>query len=440
MRRECRMGVVCLALAMCGLTVAGCGGGNGGSAEAGPAGEETTLDLTIGTLLPLSGPLADFGPSNRKAADLALAQVNEAVAEAGATHTVDIRYEDDQSDPQAGVQVARDLVGAGAECLVGSFSSAVTIPVARSVTVREGVLQISPISTSDAITDVRDDGLLNRTAPPDSFQGPAVADLIATALEGAEGRKVNIGARNDAYGTGLAKTFREAWEKSGGVVGEEVIYDPEQPSYNSEAAQIVRGDPDAFAIFDFPETYGKMGPALVRTGGFDPSVAFGPGGLGGATLSEIASEEATEGLRGTVPGSPEGNEATEAFDELFREASGPERQVYEPQTFDAVVLCYLAAVAAGSTDGAEMAERLQAVSGPPGTEYTWQQLPEAIEALQNGEDIDYQGASGPIDLNEAGDPTAGVYDIYQHQGGNVEVIGEVAIQPVDTADSGGEAE
>ncbi len=34
------------------------------------------------------------------------------------------------------------------------------------------------------------------------------------------------------------------------------------------------------------------------------------------------------------------------------------------QNFDAVMLCYLAAVAAGSTDGADMAEALQSVSAP----------------------------------------------------------------------------
>ena len=56
-----------------------------------------------------------------------------------------------------------------------------------------------------------------------------------------------------------------------------------------------------------------------------------------------------------------------------------------------------------------------AISGPPGDKYTFEQLPEAIEALQNGDDIDYEGASGPIDLDENGDPTAGVYDINEFQ-------------------------
>ena len=59
--------------------------------------------------------------------------------------------------------------------------------------------------------------------------------------------------------------------------------------------------------------------------------------------------------------------------------------------------------------------------------YTWEQLPEAIKALQDGQDIDYQGASGAIDMDDAGDATAGVYDIYTFKGADLEVIGE---QPV----------
>ena len=68
-----------------------------------------------------------------------------------------------------------------------------------------------------------------------------------------------------------------------------------------------------------------------------------------------------------------------------------------------------------------MARSCTDVSGPGGTKYTFEQLPDAIKALQNGEDIDYEGASGPIDLDEQGDPTAGVYDIYRYKGGKIDV-------------------
>ena len=49
-----------------------------------------------------------------------------------------------------------------------------------------------------------------------------------------------------------------------------------------------------------------------------------------------------------------------------------------------------------------MVENIQTVSAPEGDPYTWEELPDAIEALQNGDDIDYQGASGAIDMDDDG--------------------------------------
>ncbi len=414
--------------------VTACGGEDeGATTAAGPAGGEAPIDLTVGDIVPLTGDLADFGPPGRKAADLATEQIEDAIDKAGVDHRVSIEHEDEQTDPQAAVEAARTLTGEGANCLTGAWASADTIPVARSVTTREGVLQISPASTSDEITGLEDDGLVNRTVPPDSLQGPALADAIEDQIGGAEGKTVNIGARNDAYGTGLAEAFRGAWEEKGGTIGQEVVYDPEQPSYNSEAAQLTEGDPDAYAIFDFPETYGKVGPALVRTGDFDASKAFATDGLASSDLPKDAGREATEGMRGTAPGAPEEGAASEAFDRLYSDAPGPERQTFDAQNFDAVILCYLAAVAAGSTDGADMAAQVQAVSGPPGTKYSWEELDEAIEALQNGEDIDYEGAAGEINLNEAGDATSGVYDIYEYRNGALD-------SPIDQVPIGEDAQ
>jgi ABC-type branched-subunit amino acid transport system substrate-binding protein len=400
---------------------AGCGGDNdeGGGGKA-------SFDLVIGDSIPLTGDLSDFGPPGQKASDLAVAQITNAIKTAGVDQTVKVVHEDNETSPQPAVQAARKLVDSdGATCLTGAWASADTIPTAQSVSIPDEVLQISPASTSDEITGLDDDGLVNRTSPPDSFQGPTLARAVADALGSASGKTVNIGARNDAYGTGLAGTFGDAWKAAGGTIGQQVIYDPEQPSYDSEADQITSGNPDAFVIIDFPETFVKVGPALQRTGNWDPTKGWFTDGLAASEVGDIGAQ-VVSGMRGTAPGSPDKGEASTAFDELYT-SSDPtdvDRQTFDTQNFDATMLCYLAAVAAGSTDGKDMADKVVDVSAPPGTPYTWEQLPDAIKALQNGDDIDYQGASGPIDLDQAGDATAGVYDLYTFKGSDLEVVGE----------------
>lgn len=402
------------------------------SAESDSGGSEASFDLVIGDSLPLSGALADYGPPGEKAADLAIAEIQASIDETGVDQTVEIVHEDNGGgdDPQAAVQAARKLVSSdGATCLAGAWASSDTIPTAESVTIPEEIPIISPSSTSDEITALEDDGLVFRTPPADINQGPTLADAIAEDLGGAEGMTVNIAGRNDSYGEGLATVFREAWEGQGGTIGEEVLYDPKLPTYDTEAEQITGNDPDAIVIFDFPETYAKVGPALVRTGNFDTSIAWVTDGLKSSELAEGAGADAVDGMRGTAPGSPDEGEASIAFDELYTssEPANVERQTFDSQNFDAVMLCYLGAVAAGSAEGADIAAAIPDVAGPGGTKYAWDQLPEAVEALQNGDDIDYEGASGAIDFDEAGDPTAGVYDIFEFKNGVDTVVDEIPV-------------
>ncbi|MGZ5319970.1 MAG: ABC transporter substrate-binding protein [Solirubrobacterales bacterium] len=413
------------------LGIAACGDDDDGG-DGGGGGGETQLDLVIGDSIPLTGDLAPFGPPGQKAADIAVAQINEAISAAGVDHTVEIVHEDNETNEQAAVQAARKLVDSdGATCITGAWASSDTEPTAQSVTIPEGILQISPASTSAELTEIDDNGLLNRTPPADNLQGPVLADYVASEVGGAEGKTVNIGARNDSYGDGFTEAFTAAWEELGGSIGAAVLYDPEQPSYNSEAQQIVEGDPDAFLIIDFPETFVKVGPALQRTGSWDPTKTFITDGLANSDLV-AENAELMEGIRGTSPGTPEKGAASEAFDALFTssEPKDIDRETFDAQNFDAAILCYLAAVAAGSTDGQEMADSLIDITAPEGDKYTWEQLPEAIEALQNGDDIDYVGASGEIDLDENGDVTAGVYDTYVISGGEITPVKQI---PAGTA-------
>jgi ABC-type branched-subunit amino acid transport system substrate-binding protein len=400
--------LVALAIAGLSLTIAACGDDDD---DGGDGGGEATLDLTIGDIIPLTGDLADFGPPGQKAADLAIDEINAAIEEVGADHTVTIQHEDEQTTPDGAVSAARKLADAGASCIAGAWASTDSIPVARSVTTREGILQISPASTSSELTPLEDDGLLNRVPPADNLQGAVLAQFVTDQL--GEGSAVAVAGRNDSYGEGLTGQFIEAYEGLGGEVvgGEALLYDPEQPSYNSEAQELTAENPDGYVIVDFPETFLKVAPALERAGGWDPATTFVTDGLvSGDLVADLG--DLMEGVRGTAPGTPTEGAPSEAFDQLFT-SSPPqdvERQTFDGQNFDAVILCYLSAVAAGSTEGADMAAELAGVTGPPGDEYSWEELPAAIEALQNGDDIDYLGAAGEIDLDENGDPQEGVYD------------------------------
>lgn len=80
-----------------------------------------------------------------------------------------------------------------------------------------------------------------------------------------------------------------------------------------------------------------------------------------------------------------------------------------------VISLALAIEAAGpGADRAAINGKLRAVSNPPGEKVT--SFAEGKAALAAGKEIDYDGASGPIDYNEAGDITP-VFGVYIFEGG-----------------------
>jgi hypothetical protein len=75
-----------------------------------------------------------------------------------------------------------------------------------------------------------------------------------------------------------------------------------------------------------------------------------------------------------------------------------------PQIYDSVILLALAIERAGSLDDREaIRDALYSVSAPPGEAYGPGELAEALDAVRNGRDIDYTGASGTFDLDDQGD-------------------------------------
>jgi branched-chain amino acid transport system substrate-binding protein len=410
MRRRTIASLLAVGVLAVGGIAAGCGDDDDGGGGGGDVGE-----LKLGVLVPLTGGLADYGGPGAKAADLAAAQLNAAAGDSG--FSVTLVTEDTKTDPQASQEAATKVIESdGVSAIAGPWGTPELIPTVENVTVDAGIPIMTPSATGPDITTLDDDGLVFRTPPSDAIQGKVLAQVVVDAL--GEGKTVNTASRNDSYGDALVSEFTTAYEALGGTVGKNVSYNPEATSLNSEAQQIVQGAPDGWVIIDYTGTWPKLGPALVRTGSWDPAKTFTGDGLRSTDLPAKEGKETTEGIRGTVPTSLDAP-AGEAFDALWKADVAEPRQTYDAQNFDAVMLLALASLAAGSTDGADIAAKLAEVSGPPGTKYTFENLADAITAAQNGEDIDYEGASGPIDLDENGDPGSANYGTWSYTDGKL---------------------
>ena len=381
-----------------------------------------SFDLTVGALLPQTGDLSIFAPPGEKAANLAAEEASAALE--GTDITVELTSADTETKAAAAQQAAQQLISEGASCLVGPWASDETIPTGQTVAGRQQVPLISPSSTSPEISELPDNGFVFRTAPSDALQGIVLADAVGQ--EFGTDATISVAARNDAYGEGIANAFIENFEANGGTTTGPVLYDPEGTTFDSEAEEIVADSPDGYVIIDFEDPYGKVGAALARTGDFDPSTMFTADGLAfDPSIPDTIPLEALDGAKGTRPATPEGTDTAAAFQKLYDSSSEQpkDRGTFDAQNFDAVTLCVLGAVAAGSSEGPDIQAAITDVASAPGDKYDYTDMAGAIEALQAGEDIDFEGVSGPLDLDDNGDPTQGTYDTYEYKNGKF-VLGE----------------
>jgi len=397
--------------------------------ESGTDTSSAAFDLQIGVLLPQTGDLSIFAPPGEKAANLAVEEASAALE--GTDITVTATTADTETKAAAAQSAATKLISDGASCLVGPWASDETIPVGQTVAARMQVPLISPSSTSPEISELPDDGYVFRTAPSDALQGIVLADAVGQ--EFGTDATISVAARNDAYGEGIATEFIAAFEENGGTTTGPVLYDVEGTTFDSEAEEIVADSPDGYVIIDFEDPYGKVGAALARTGEFDPSTMFTADGLAfDPKIPDTIPLEALDGASGTRPATPEGTETADAFQKLYDESSEEpkDRGTFDAQNFDAVTLCVLGAVAAGSAEGPDIQAAITDVATAPGDQYDYTDMAGAIEALQAGEDIDFQGVSGPLDLDENGDPTQGTYDTYTYEKGEF-VLGDQVEQAAE---------
>ncbi|MGC5051242.1 ABC transporter substrate-binding protein [Micromonospora sp. DT48] len=223
--------------------------------QTGVSSAETGAPLVLGGLLPKTGDLALANPPLAAGAALALKEVNAA----GGVLGEDVVWidGDDGTNPAVAKATVASHVEAGVHVIIGAGGSGISAAVLPDV-VEAGLILFSPSNTAASLTDADDKGLYFRTAPPDSLQGRALADVILR--DGPQ--KIALVARQDSYGEGLREVVRAELERAGfggdkvKLLGYEPVEDAEATPINfaEGAKQIKEFGADAVLIIGFSES------------------------------------------------------------------------------------------------------------------------------------------------------------------------------------------
>jgi branched-chain amino acid transport system substrate-binding protein len=388
------------------------GGGDGGDG----GGEETTTEqssdggsgstYSIGMVDSLTGSLAPYGERNTRGRELAVESINS-VGVGGDGGSLDIIVEDDESTNQGGVNGAQKLVNQdGVPLLIGSVGSGVSIAIHDSVTNDAGVVQISQNSTSPELTSRPE---LLRMSPSGAAKGQALAQLVSD--DGHD--TVAVTWINNDYGTGLSDVFAETFESDlGGTVAYNEPHDQGQSSYSGILTEMASTDASAWVFITYANEYTVM----VNEGfdqGYNTAVDYyGAESTVADSIIENTPAGSMDGMKGITESAPQDQENYQNFVSAFESAYDATPTVWSAYAYDAVTVAAIAIEAADEFTSEALASVVRDVTRPEGEEVF--NFEEAAAILQDGgspSDINYQGVSGPVDLDENGDPP-GFYQIY----------------------------
>lgn len=360
-----------------------------------PIESSVTGEIRIGGLFSLSGVLATFGENELAAAQLAVKHVNAFLDSVGAEWTLSIVPEDTQTTPDLALEKLESLAARGIKLIVGPLASS-EVRAIKGYCDSNEILAISQSSTAPDLA-IADDYIF-RFCPTDKLgQGPAMGRILYEAGI----RYVIPVTRNDAWGVGLEEAGRPKFEELGGTFLEGIRYPDTAVEFSAEASDL------AAKVASAVDAYGAENVAIwhisfEEVNAFFTAASeypvlktvkwFGSDGTAqsGAMLDDpLVWDFAIEVGYPCTIFAPTKSAKWEMVRQNGIDVIGREPDSYSYAIYDIVWAYALSILKADSADP----DAVRAV------------LPEVTES--------FFGASGWINLDEAGDRMAGDYFIWQ---------------------------
>jgi len=329
----------------------------------------------------------------------------------------------------------------------------------KEVTDAHNVIFGNPVAGTAALTTLN--GLHFRNRDTTDLQGVATAqfarnDLYKEFGDPEQYQNVTIISHSDAFAKGIWTSFVNEWESLGGSVVsiQEHVGETAQGVFESQIVTGVKPDTEfVYGVWDqgsaknFIEAFAKVDPnpnVKVLFAGDVSAVDY-------TTLSDAAKAFMSTRVIGLLPALDQGRlqykkwlRETERFlsdgiesdlrDELIAAMhayaspadvvdAGTEGRFYihyQPRAYDVMIMFALAMTKAGTDDTWDIMANLNSVTNPAGKIFGPGQYASARKHILDGKEINYQGASGPVDLDEYHELQTISFDLWKVDlGGNV---------------------
>jgi ABC-type branched-subunit amino acid transport system substrate-binding protein len=350
-----------------------------------------------------SGDAAFLGPNLKKGADVALAEIDAA----GGVNGSDVQFvtaDTGSSAEGATTAVQKLLKQDDVDALIGPTSVTILSVLSR---IQASKVPDMVIASTSALDDAIKGETTFRATPSDTEQGPAEAyaayshgardcAIVAESLEGAQSISANV---------------KRAFEGLGGQITREINVATDQSSYRSEILKLVQPPlPDCVFYEISPGSAGQWWQdASEFSQTYDMLWMGNDVSLNEDAIKTMKPVESKLDFIAIAPAAigPGRDDYVSAYQKKYPDAKEP--VVLSDLAYDAMNLLALAAEKAGSTDQQAIADNIVAVSrqGAACTSFA-----DCKKLLDDGKDINYEGASGSADISDNGNSVSG-YGVFK---------------------------
>jgi branched-chain amino acid transport system substrate-binding protein len=371
-------------------------------------------DVKVAFLGGFTGPLESLTPPIYAGAKLAIGQVNDQGGVFKGSKIILLKGDSTCADATAASNVADRMINSEkVTAIIGPMCSGATIAAANNAAIPGGVALISPSATSPALTALKDNDLVFRTAPSDAFQGKMMAKMLK-----ARGiNEVAISYVNNDYGKGFAEALADAYTAIGGNVTANQAHEDGKADYRAELGSLSSSGAETLVVLAYADGSGQT---IIRQAMESADFAYFVGGDGMVGDNLISALGGDVNMIATKPGSPDLAGKT-PFSRAAKAAGMDPDAVFSAQAYDATFIIALAIEKAGSGDRAAVAGAIRSVATAPGIEILPGEWKKAVAAIAAGKDINYQGASGDHEFDDAGDVPGVIVEMSIKNGAFIEV-------------------
>jgi len=315
-------------------------------------GSEKSDAIRIGVIAELTGDMPAVGESCRKAAEMAVKEVNNAggLEVGGKKFKVELFVEDNAGKAEQSASAAQKLITQQkVVAIVGPNATRYAIP-ASEIAESSKVVLISPWSTNPKTTlDAKSDApkkYVFRACFIDPFQGRVVARF---ALDNLKAKKAAVlyDVASD-YNKGIAEFFKTTFEQNGGQVVAFETYTTNDKDFSGQLTKIKKTAPDVVFL---PNYYSEVPLQIQQAKRLGLTVPFlGSDSWGSAELVKLCGNECEGYYFSTHYASDAATPAATKFIEAFKAKYNAMPDDVAALTYDSFGLLWQAMKNGGAVD------------------------------------------------------------------------------------------